>query len=140
MASKVHHGDCCSDRYATSATHNCECGCGLFYCEGCYNRHCQGDVIPALRAALARAAEQARATEDAVTELRRQLTIQRDNNHDRNRALDALHYVWCDGGCKGGVHRYCGSPDDITEEVVQTVERQAERLRNWFKNRKAKSS
>ena len=23
----------------------------------------------------------------------------------KNRDLDALHYVWCDGGCERGVHR-----------------------------------
>lgn len=72
------------------------------------------------------------------TTLRRELSISNANNAERNRALDALHYVWCDGGCKGGVHRYCGSPDDITEEVVQTVERQAKRLRAWLTNRRAK--
>jgi hypothetical protein len=55
----------------------------------------------------------------------------------RNRQLDAWHWVWCSGGCKGGVHRW---PDEdgifrqvaLTEEVVQEAERGAQRLRAWW--------
>ena len=38
--------------------------------------------------------------------LRRQIGMALYNNHRRNVELDALHYVWCDGGCEGGTHRY----------------------------------
>lgn len=37
-----------------------------------------------------------------VAELRRQLTIARDAATERNRQLDALHLVWCTGGCGTG--------------------------------------
>ena len=67
--------------------------------------------------------------------LKRELTYSRDNNHKRNLELDALHYVWCDGGCYGGVHRYDGKGvEGITEEVVELAERNTKRLRTWFEN------
>lgn len=84
--------------------------------------------IARLRAENVRLAEQ-------VKKLRGEVTQARENNETRNRELDALHYVWCNGGCHGGVHRYCGSPDDITEEVVLAAERNTSRLRSWFVNR-----
>jgi len=56
----------------------------------------------------------------------------------RNRALDALHWVWCSGGCETGVHRFCGHPDEVTEDVVATLEREAKRLRAWYTTRQAK--
>jgi uncharacterized protein YuzE len=49
----------------------------------------------------------------------------------KNLELDALHYVWCSGGCPGGVHRW-HSELLITEELIQVVEVQAERLRSWY--------
>ena len=70
--------------------------------------------------------------------LRRELNDSRKNNEERNRALDALHYVWCSGGCEGGTHRYQGTPDDVTEEVVAEAERNTARLRTWWTNRQAK--
>ena len=71
-----------------------------------------------------------------VAELRRQLTIARDNNHRRNVELDALHYVWCDGGCFTGVHRYDGKgPDAITPEIVEAAVRNTERLVSWARSR-----
>jgi hypothetical protein len=49
----------------------------------------------------------------------------------KNRELDALHYVWCDGACSRGVHRW----DDalITRELVETAERNTQRLRRWYR-------
>jgi hypothetical protein len=75
---------------------------------------------------------------EQVKKLKTELTQARENNEQRNRELDALHYVWCSGGCHGGVHRYCGSPDDVTEEVVAAAVRNTERLRSWFQNRQYK--
>lgn len=69
---------------------------------------------------------------DQIRKLRKELTDALRNNRERNRELDALHYVWCDGGCTGGTHRFCGSPSSITEDDVQTIERCARRLRRWF--------
>lgn len=49
----------------------------------------------------------------------------------KNREMDALHYVWCDGGCPRGVHRW----DDalITRELVEAAERNTRRLRRWYR-------
>lgn len=74
-----------------------------------------------------------------VSTLRREITIMRLSAEQRNKELDTLHRVWCDGGCKSGTHRYCGSPDDITEEVVALAERHVKRLRTWFESYKAKA-
>jgi hypothetical protein len=65
-------------------------------------------------------------------ELRRQLSIQRENNHTRNLELDALHYVWCDGGCKTGIHRW--TDQKITAELVETAVRNTTRLIHWYLN------
>lgn len=48
----------------------------------------------------------------------------------KNRELDALHLVWCDGGCSSGVHRW--SSGLVTEELVAVAERNAKRLRRWY--------
>lgn len=49
----------------------------------------------------------------------------------RNRELDALHYVWCDGGCDSGVHRY-GEHPPLTKEIVEEAQRYVTRLtRRW---------
>lgn len=58
--------------------------------------------------------------------------------HKKNLALDALGYVWCSGGCDGGVHR--NESREITEEHVVAAERNTTRMREWFENRKRKES
>lgn len=50
----------------------------------------------------------------------------------RSRQLDAMAWVWCDGGCPGGVLRH--TTGDLTEEIVAEAERNAARLRRWFDN------
>jgi hypothetical protein len=52
--------------------------------------------------------------------------------HKKNIALDALHYVWCDGGCTSGMHRF--SSPEITEEMVVAIERNTRRMRKWLDN------
>jgi hypothetical protein len=52
----------------------------------------------------------------------------------KNRELDALHLVWCDGGCSGGVHRWQSKDVLVTEELVETAERNTKRLRTWYDN------
>lgn len=71
---------------------------------------------------------------EELAEVKRQLKDAVRNNRERNLELDALHYVWCDGGCKGGVHRW--SDGEVTEELVQLAERNTARLRSWFENSK----
>jgi hypothetical protein len=71
---------------------------------------------------------------DTIKELRRQIGIQQDALAKKNRELDAMHYVWCDGGCRYGVNRFCDQ-EKITEEIVERAERNARRLRRWWNNR-----
>jgi cob(I)alamin adenosyltransferase len=79
-------------------------------------------------------------SKEARENLRTELTMMQQAAETRNRELDALHYVWCSGGCAKGTHRYCDSPDEITEETVQIIERQATRLRSWFENHREKQT
>lgn len=65
--------------------------------------------------------------------VRRELSYAQDNNHKRNVELDTLHYVWCNGGCAGGVHRF-GEHPELTEEIVAAAERNTKRLRQWLSN------
>lgn len=68
-----------------------------------------------------------------VVGLRRQVTGQAANNHKRNVELDALHYVWCDGGCEAGVHRY-EHRGPLTDEMVEAAIRNTNRLIRWSRN------
>ena len=58
--------------------------------------------------------------------------------HEKNLALDAAYYVWCDGGCHTGILRWQEEHDapPLTEEIVQEAERQVIRLRRWFESGK----
>jgi hypothetical protein len=53
--------------------------------------------------------------------------------HARNVALDGMAWVWCDGGCKGGVFRF--SDTQLTGEMLHMIERNTERLKRWAANR-----
>jgi len=48
----------------------------------------------------------------------------------KNLDLDALHFVWCDGGCSSGVHRF--SDVRLTREMILRAERNTKRLRSWY--------
>jgi hypothetical protein len=67
---------------------------------------------------------------EKIRALRRELYLKNETLHERNLALDALHYVWCDGNCPGGVHRY--SDEAFTEDIVLQAEYQALRLRHKY--------
>jgi len=71
--------------------------------------------------------------EELVRKQKHALKYANENNAKRNKELDALHYIWCDGGCKGGVHRFTELPP-IDEELVSTAEYCIRRLRTWFVN------
>ena len=66
--------------------------------------------------------------------LKIEVSIKDDQLYRRNRELDALGMVWCNGGCEGGVFRY--SMDTLTKEQVEMVERNTARLRTWFEAKK----
>jgi hypothetical protein len=67
-------------------------------------------TINALRDALIKKDEE-------IVELKRAISNAISNNQLRNKELDALHYVWCDGGCSSGTHRY--DNENLTEEIEQ---------------------
>jgi hypothetical protein len=67
---------------------------------------------------------------------RHQLKVLNDSLRKKNLMLDALHYVWCDGGCEGGVHRFEEMENiPLTEDIVRKAEYMALRLRTWFTNK-----
>lgn len=72
-----------------------------------------------------------------VTGLRRQVTLATKNSHKRNLELDALHYVWCDGGCEDGAHRWQENPP--THEIVEAAIRNTERLVRWWNNHEGRA-
>lgn len=69
-----------------------------------------------------------------VKKLKREITIMQEALHNKNLELDAMHYVWCDGGCYGGIHRWSHTPGEISEELVSRAEANVKRLRTWYKN------
>ena len=60
----------------------------------------------------------------------RQLRIMTEALAAKNKDLDAMHFVWCDGACPNGLHRY--SDSILTEEIVLRAERNTKRLRRWY--------
>lgn len=53
--------------------------------------------------------------------------------HAQNVKLDALHWVWCSGGCQGGTQRWV--PGELTEEKLQIAESAVKRMRESYTNR-----
>lgn len=86
-----------------------------------------------LQSEVAAAQSRAEKLREQVGNLRHELTIQRANNHERNVALDALRYVWCNGGCGGGVCRYSHDVP-VTQEVVDAAIENTGRLVCWWRN------
>jgi len=58
--------------------------------------------------------------------------------HARNVALDGMAWVWCNGGCQGGVFRFADT--ELTDEMLALIERNTERLKQWAKNRDYRSA
>jgi hypothetical protein len=71
---------------------------------------------------------------DRVKTLKKEIRIKDECLHEKNVALDAMHWVWCDGSCETGVHRF--TEDDLTEEIVKKAERNTARLRRRLHNKK----
>ena len=91
-------------------------------------------VVAGLRAPETEKQKRLLILEKRIHEQRRQLEFQIEALKDRNLALDAMHYVWCSGGCYGGTHQKNHTHPllPITEELVQEAERNTRRLREWF--------
>lgn len=66
------------------------------------------------------------------TRLRKEIRAMQESLERKNLTLDALHYVWCSGGCSTGVHRYDGV--EVTEALVLEAEHNTKRLREWFES------
>jgi hypothetical protein len=63
------------------------------------------------------------------TEIRRMQLVA----EERNRQLDAMHWVWCSGGCPAGIHRFDGKgPAALTQAIVDEAVRNTERLKRWW--------
>lgn len=77
--------------------------------------------------------------EGRICEQRKQIAHQIEAIKERNLAMDALHYVWCSGGCTCGVHRFT-TVTKLTEEVVRAAELNTKRLRSWWEDRKARDA
>lgn len=73
-----------------------------------------------------------------IARLRDEVTYLNQCLRNKNLALDALHYIWCDGGCKSGLHRW--EDGEITEELVESAEANTKRLRTWLENNKFRGS
>lgn len=77
-----------------------------------------------------------------IRNLKREVTYAKTRNEERNRMLDALGMVWCDGGCSGGMKRYgdlgFGPSGEVTAEHVGALLRNARRALSWFINREVK--
>ena len=54
----------------------------------------------------------------------------------RNKQMDALHMVWCSGGCAGGV----GDRENLTREKVLEAVTYTNRLVSWWNNRAYKDA
>jgi len=70
---------------------------------------------------------------DENAKLKREVMMKDRALHDRNRQLDAMAWVWCDGGCPTGVGRFSGL--EVDEAMVCMVETNAKRLRRWYKSK-----
>lgn len=84
-----------------------------------------------LEAQLTQLRERCQRQAEELTHLRTVLEV-------KNRALDALHYVWCSGGCSSGVHRYQEEPPDA--KTVAEGLHNAGRLYTWFISSKGKGA
>lgn len=70
---------------------------------------------------------------ERIVDYRRQMKHLNETLREKNRDLDALHYVWCSGGCTGGAHRW--SENNITGAKLRRAERLLRRTRSWHENR-----
>jgi hypothetical protein len=71
-----------------------------------------------------------------ICRLRAEITKLNEKLRAKNVALDAMAWVWCDGGCATGVYRRVDM--ELTEEIVRRAERNTERLRRWMNNKEFK--
>lgn len=81
-------------------------------------------------ASMQEAVKQLGALRIRVKEQARQIQNMQEVATLRNKQLDALHLVWCSGGCVGGV----GDEPNLTEEKVKEAVTYTRRLVTWWNN------
>lgn len=94
-----------------------------------WNADCPGCLEESAEAAERRVRvleQRAERIEEVVIEQRRQLKIANEALREKNLELDAMHYVWCDGNCKSGQHRWCAGT--VTADMLKRAERNLARL------------
>lgn len=74
---------------------------------------------------------------EQIKKLKYELAKANANNRKRNLQLDALKFVWCDGGCSRGVNRW--QDKEPTEEELFEIVRNTNRLIAWFINKYCKN-
>lgn len=89
--------------------------------------------------------EEIKRLREKVANQAHQLKWQQESLAQKNRALDAMHWVWCDGGCRLGAGRYDSEGrykgvgvDSITEEAIAIVERNLARMKRTRATRLAR--
>lgn len=100
--------------------------CGAPDCTG------QQDCLQRVAAQRDEARQQLAETQQKNKKLRHEITVAQSNNRARNIELDALHYVWCDGGCLGGAHRF--HDEELTGDIVAAAVSNTQRLITWYLN------
>lgn len=88
--------------------------------------------ITRLRLKLIEQLSKSRNLVDTNTSLRNEIRVLNESLYRKNVLLDALHWVWCTGGCPRGVHRY--TPGALTEEIVSAAELAVKRMRASLDN------
>lgn len=78
--------------------------------------------------------ERIKLLETKISEQKRQLHWCNEVLERKNKILDSLGYVWCDGGCRGGIFRETFL--DI-EEKIAIAEKFQKRLDRWIRNAKS---
>jgi hypothetical protein len=66
------------------------------------------------------ARQRAKALEKRVAGQKAHIEKTEQSNRELRVRLDAMHWVYCDGGCPGGVHRYNG-PYVVYQNILMLV-------------------
>lgn len=72
-----------------------------------------------------------------IEKLKKEIAKKDQALREKNLALDAMHFVWCNGCCNNGTHRW--TEQNITEEIVREAELNTQRLRQWWTNERIKN-
>lgn len=83
-------------------------------------------------------ADRVKRLEGRIAEQRHQLEILNEVAKARVAQLSAMWWVWCSGGCSGGVDQKKTGP--LTEEIVRLAERNTKRLRLWYEHAKQRGN